>query len=84
VRAESVLAFGRRVRELRIARRWPLERLARESSLTVSTISGIERGVQEPRLSTVTSLIYTLEVSPGALIGELPDNKTAKRDERVA
>jgi transcriptional regulator with XRE-family HTH domain len=79
VRSQMMRTFGGRVRELRTARGWTSERLAQESSLTVSSVSNIERAVQEPRLSTVLLLIETLEV-PAA---ELLTGITAPRERRI-
>jgi transcriptional regulator with XRE-family HTH domain len=67
-RAEMLRVFGERLRELRSARGWTSERLAQESSLTVSSVSNIERGLQEPRLSTLLVLGETLEVKPSVLL----------------
>jgi transcriptional regulator with XRE-family HTH domain len=60
--------FGERVRELRSARGWTSEQLAQESSLTVSSVSNIERALQEPRLSTLLLLIETLDVRSEELL----------------
>jgi transcriptional regulator with XRE-family HTH domain len=51
-------AFGERVRALRIAQGWSGERLARESSLTISTVSKTERGEREPLLGDRTCPRY--------------------------
>jgi len=72
VRAEMLSAFGERLRELRSARGWTSERLAQESSLTVSSVSNIERALQEPRLSTLLLLIETLDVRPAELLAGIP------------
>jgi transcriptional regulator with XRE-family HTH domain len=65
---EMMTAFGGRVRDLRSVRGWTSEGLAQESSLTVSTVSNVERAVQEPRLSTVLLLIETFDVTPDELL----------------
>lgn len=76
---EMMIAFGGRVRELRKARGWTSERLAQEASLTVSTVSNVERAVQEPRLSTVLLLIETFQVTPVELLTGI----TAPRKKRI-
>jgi transcriptional regulator with XRE-family HTH domain len=71
--------FGERLRELRSARGWTSERLAQESSLTVSSVSNIERGLQEPRLSTLLVLGETLEVKPSELLEGIAVPRRARR-----
>jgi transcriptional regulator with XRE-family HTH domain len=50
------VAFGERVRELRHAKRWTQERLAEEAGLNSVQISHIERGANEPKLTTIIRL----------------------------
>lgn len=69
---EMLTAFGGRVRALRIAQGWSAERLAQESSLTISSVSRIERAMQEPLLSTVMLLMETLDVTPAQLLADVP------------
>jgi len=71
-RSEMLSAFGERLRDLRKARGWTSERLAQESSLTVSSVSNIERALQEPRLSTLLLLVDTLEVRPTEMLAGIP------------
>jgi transcriptional regulator with XRE-family HTH domain len=79
VRAEMLKAFGKRIRELRSARGWTSERLAQESSLTVSSVSNIERALQEPRLSTVLLLLETFAVQPAELLTGIPVSRKRRR-----
>lgn len=65
---EMLTVVGERVRALRIAQGWSGERLAHESSLTISTVSKTERGEREP-LSTVMLLMGALAVTPAELPG---------------
>jgi transcriptional regulator with XRE-family HTH domain len=65
-------AFGQRVRILRIAQGWSGERLAQESSLTISTVSRTERGEREPLLSTVMLLMGALAVTPADFLADIP------------
>ncbi len=83
-RAEMLSVFGERVRELRSSRGWTSERLAQESSLTVSSVSNIERALQEPRLSTLLLLIETLEVSAEELLARIPAPRKARGQGRKA
>jgi XRE family transcriptional regulator, regulator of sulfur utilization len=76
VRVEAIQEFGVRLRELRKSRGWSAERFAHECSLTMWTVSRIERGRQEPRLGTLFVLMRALSVSSSELIfllrGEAP------------
>jgi ribosome-binding protein aMBF1 (putative translation factor) len=79
-RAEMLRVFGERVRELRSLHGWTSERLAQESSLTVSSVSNIERALQEPRLSTLLLLIETLGVRPEEMLAGIPVPRKARAE----
>jgi ribosome-binding protein aMBF1 (putative translation factor) len=79
-RAEMLSVFGERLRELRSSHGWTSERLAQESSLTVSSVSNIERALQEPRLSTLLLLIETLGVRPEELLSGIPVPRKARAE----
>lgn len=64
----EAIAFGKRVRELRLARGWTQERLAEESNLNAVQVSHIERGANEPKLTTILRLARALRVSPIELL----------------
>lgn len=68
---EMLNTFGKQVRSLRIARGWSGERLAQQSSLTIATVLTIERGGQEPLLSTVMLLMDALAVGPAELLADI-------------
>ncbi|HTU79242.1 MAG TPA: helix-turn-helix transcriptional regulator [Solirubrobacteraceae bacterium] len=61
-------AFGAKVRELRHAKGWSADWLAKQCSLTVGTISRLELGRQDPRLSTVLGIAHALKVPPSQLV----------------
>lgn len=63
-------AFGEAVRAARTARGWSQERLAAESGLDRTYISGLERGVRNPALSTQERVAKALGVTIGALLSE--------------
>jgi DNA-binding XRE family transcriptional regulator len=69
---EMLMAFGQRLRLLRAAQGWTSERLARESSLTIRTVLRVEKGEQEPLLSTVMLLSSALDLTPADLLLGLP------------
>lgn len=68
---EILAAFGKRVRALRLRKKWTQEQLADKADLNLGQISRIERGVREVRLTTVVALVVALEVNPDDLLGDL-------------
>lgn len=66
----EAVAFGERVRALRLKRGWTQERLAEEADLNSVQVSHIERGANEPKLTTIIRLARALGVKAGKLIGE--------------
>lgn len=59
--------FGQRVRELRQARVWKQEYLAQRAGIGTKSVSQIERGNRDVKLSTILALAEALEVESGAL-----------------
>lgn len=64
----EAIAFGKRVRAMRLAREWSQERLAEAAELNVVQLSNIERGANEPKLRTIIRLARALKVSCGELL----------------
>ena len=60
--------LGRRVRDLRRAKGWTQEEVEHRTSLTVSYISRIETGIQNPSILTLRTLARALGVSLGTLL----------------
>ncbi len=60
--------IGGRVRSLRRSKGWSMEELSERAQVQFSTVSRIERGLQEPSISTLEKLAATLGVSLVALI----------------
>lgn len=63
----NLIAFGRRVRELRKARAHSQEELADRSGLHRNYIGGIERGERNVGIKAVFSLARALQVSAAEL-----------------
>jgi transcriptional regulator with XRE-family HTH domain len=63
-----LIAFGRAVTKARTARGWTLDDLVEYSGLSRRTISYIEGGLVDPRLTTVLTLAAALGVKPGDLL----------------
>ena len=60
--------FGQHLARLRKARGWSQERLALESGLARSYVSGIERGLRNLALVNICILADTLEVPPSEML----------------
>ena len=55
--------FGRRVRELRVARGWSQEQLAEHAGLHRNYVGMVERGERNPGLLNIARLAWALRVS---------------------
>ena len=60
-------AVGRRIRLLRMARRWSQERLADQAGMHRTYMWGIEQGVRNPSLRHLARLAEALGVSLASL-----------------
>jgi len=60
-------AVGRRLRELREARRLTLSELARVAGVGKATLSGLENGTRDPRLETLYAIAAALGVPMSTL-----------------
>jgi len=60
-------AFGKRIRELRLKKKWSQEKLAEASGLHWTYISGIERGKRNLGIENVVKLARALKVDVGKL-----------------
>jgi len=67
------MAFGQRVRELRLSAGWPSqEGFAHHVGMDRTYVSGIERGARNPTLDVIVRLADGLEVHPSVLLETLP------------
>lgn len=64
----NLLIFGRRLREIRLAKGLTQEALAEKASLHPTYIGGIERGERNLGLSNLLKLSVALSVSPSSLL----------------
>jgi len=60
--------FGKRLAEIRGREKWSQERLALESGIARSYLSGVERGQRNISLVNICRLADTLKVSPSELL----------------
>jgi transcriptional regulator with XRE-family HTH domain len=70
-RLKEAIAFGERVRELRTERGWSQERLAEAADLNVIQLSNLERGANEPKLSTILRLAAAFRITASELLRSL-------------
>ena len=66
--------FGQRLTALRKQRGWSQEKLALESGMALSYLSGIERGLRNVALINICTLADTLGVPPGEMLKFDGDN----------
>ncbi|HEX3571045.1 MAG TPA: helix-turn-helix transcriptional regulator [Acidobacteriaceae bacterium] len=64
----EVVAFGERVRHLRLERGWTQERLAEAAGLNAVQVSHIENGLNEPKLTTVLRIARAFKIGAGELL----------------
>lgn len=55
--------IGQRIKELREKQGLTMEKLAYESGISKGGLSELERGMKEPRISTLVKIVENLEVS---------------------
>jgi transcriptional regulator with XRE-family HTH domain len=67
-RARTVALFAEDVARVRRERQLSQSQVSRRSGIHVTEVSRIERGLRDPRLSTLIRLACALEVQPGTLL----------------
>lgn len=68
-RDEKVIKeFGKRLKSARKEREWSIRRLALEADIESSQIYRFEKGISDPRLTTIVMIANALEIDPGQLI----------------
>jgi len=72
VRAEikAIRVLSRRVRELRLKKRWTQEKLAEKAYIAPAYLSGIERGVRNPTTMILARLAAAFKLPIGKLFEE--------------
>jgi transcriptional regulator with XRE-family HTH domain len=64
----EAVAFGERIRALRLKKGWTQEHLAERAELNSVQVSHIERGANEPKLTTILRLAKALGIAPAELL----------------
>ena len=67
----AIRAFAEAVRACRIDRGWSQEELAFQAGLHRNYVSGLERGIRNPSLTTIVALADALELTPSALVARI-------------
>lgn len=76
--------FGARVRAIRTALGLTQEQLAERADMHWTFISGVERGIRDPRLTTIGKLARALGVAPDELLRKGDSPVTGRRKVRRA
>lgn len=61
-------ALGKRVRQLRMSKKWTLEDLAFRASMHVTYLSSIEHGDRNPTLNVLVGIAEALSISVSKLL----------------
>ncbi len=59
---------GKKIKELRLKKRWTQQTLAHEAKISITQVNRVERNVNTARFSTVERLAEALGVDPDELI----------------
>ena len=69
-------SLGNRIRAFRESRGMTQEELAGAAGISVKHVSVLERGIKEPRLSTIVNVAEALKVTPNdLLLAETPNDR---------
>jgi transcriptional regulator with XRE-family HTH domain len=71
------MGFGENARRLRAAARLTQMEVAHRSGLDMTEVSRLERGIKDPRLSTIVRLAGGLGVEPAELVAGLGSGRAA-------
>lgn len=67
-RTSTAQKLGKKIRSLRVERKWSQEKLGELTGLDRTYISGIERGVRNPSIKNIDKLAKVLDVKISELI----------------
>lgn len=71
----AIKKLSRRVRELRLDRKWTQEQCAAEAQIATAYLSGLERGVRNPTVRVLARLAEALNQPLAALFEESKNGK---------
>jgi transcriptional regulator with XRE-family HTH domain len=64
-------AFGKVIKELRLEQDISQEKLAEKSELHLNSISLLERGINQPTISTIFAIAKAFGMKPEELVGKV-------------
>lgn len=67
-RTSTAQKLGKKIRSLRVERKWSQEKLGELTGLDRTYISGIERGVRNPSIKNIDKLAKALDIKISELI----------------
>jgi len=71
VETRAIKSLSRRVRQLRLAKRWTQEECAERAAVATAYLSGVERGVRNPTVRVLARLAQAFKVPIGELFRDL-------------
>jgi transcriptional regulator with XRE-family HTH domain len=71
----AIKKLSRRVRELRLEKKWTQEECAAEAKIATAYLSGLERGVRNPTVKVLARLAEALNQPLAALFEESRNGK---------
>lgn len=71
VKKRHTVHFGEILRRLRLARGWTITKLAQRSGLNAGYVSLLEKGGNEPSLTTIFELAEVLNVEAAEIVREM-------------
>lgn len=75
--------FGQRLREQRQNQGLTMEQLAEKANLSTNFIGAIERGLKEPSLSTLISILNALDIPADVLLRDYVGTASHVTDEEI-
>lgn len=70
--AEQLKSFGKRIASLRKQKGYSQEEFAEATGKMINTISNIERGLTDPKFTTLNAIASTLQVNVADLFYDIP------------
>lgn len=71
VKSEILIAFGNRIRQLRLEKKWSQEKLAEKTGFHRTYIGMVERGERNPSLKNINVFAESFKISLSELLNEI-------------
>ena len=76
--------FGQRLREQRAKQHLTMEQLAEKAGLSSNFVGAIERGLKEPSLSSIVSLLNALDIPADLLLRDYVNTASHVTDDEIS